>query len=459
MKTTKLFLFSLVLLMLSQIITTAQTVDQKITDNYLNQIEQFLHSKQLADYLPQSATKTRTSIINIEHFALGGGIVQTLIEEWENNQWVNETRITYSFDYDNRLVGYLMENWKNDKWVNFLKETSTFNDDAYPDIILTQYWNDNDSIWVNSHLDSLMYDSNYNVIKTVGKMWADTGWINQTKNLMAYDDHNNVTESIMQMWQENEWIYINRQVTTYNEKYLKTEWLSQIMMDTEWVDQMKTTYSYNTDDLLIDELSEINMFIEWKTSQIKKYEYNSNKQEIVRYIKEIDPMSGDTTKNSKVSSSYSGDLLTEELTQDWQSTEWVNTTLETYTYEDDQITVVLLQEWKNNAWENKERWTNTYGTVDVEDNRTVVSSFSLEQNYPNPFNPSTTISFAIDKRGHVKLDVYNSLGQLVTKLVDEEKPAGNYQIMFNAVNLPSGVYYYRLSAGNKVMTKKCILLK
>jgi len=352
-----------------------------------------------------------------------------------------------------------MENWKNDKWVNFLKETSTFNDDAYPDIILTQYWNDNDSIWVNSHLDSLMYDSNYNVIKTVGKMWADTGWVNQTKNLMAYDDHNNVTESIMQMWQENEWMYINRQVTTYNEKYLKTEWLSQIMVDTEWVDQMKTTYSYNTDDLLIDELSEINMFIEWKTSQIKKYEYNSNKQEIVRYIKEIDPMSGDTTKNSKVSSSYSGDLLTEELTQDWQSTEWVNTTLETYTYEDDQITVILLQEWKNNAWENKERWTNTYGTVDVEDNRTVVSGFSLEQNYPNPFNPSTTISFAIDKRGYVKLDVYNSLGQLVTKLVDEEKPAGNYQIMFNAVNLPSGVYYYRLSAGNKVMTKKCILLK
>ena len=85
--------------------------------------------------------------------------------------------------------------------------------------------------------------------------------------------------------------------------------------------------------------------------------------------------------------------------------------------------------------------------------------FGLEQNYPNPFNPTTTISFAIDKSEHVELDIYNSLGQLITKLIDEDKVAGNYRVVFNATHLPSGVYYYQLLAGNKIMTKKCILLK
>lgn len=58
----------------------------------------------------------------------------------------------------------------------------------------------------------------------------------------------------------------------------------------------------------------------------------------------------------------------------------------------------------------------------------------MEQNYPNPFNPATTISYAIDKKEHVRLDVFNLLGQLVTKPVDEEKSAGNYQVVFNVIN-------------------------
>ncbi|VAX23895.1 hypothetical protein MNBD_IGNAVI01-269 [hydrothermal vent metagenome] len=95
----------------------------------------------------------------------------------------------------------------------------------------------------------------------------------------------------------------------------------------------------------------------------------------------------------------------------------------------------------------------------VDDKVNNIVEFKLDQNYPNPFNPSTTISFSIDKQEYVELTVYNSLGQLVTKLLNEDKPAGNYNLVFNAANLPSGVYYYRLFTGNKTMTKKCILMK
>ena len=85
--------------------------------------------------------------------------------------------------------------------------------------------------------------------------------------------------------------------------------------------------------------------------------------------------------------------------------------------------------------------------------------FILSQNYPNPFNPVTSIQYAISSRQFVTLKVYDVLGREVATIVNEEKPAGNYEVKFDGANLASGVYFYRLTAGNFVETKKMILLR
>lgn len=85
--------------------------------------------------------------------------------------------------------------------------------------------------------------------------------------------------------------------------------------------------------------------------------------------------------------------------------------------------------------------------------------FILNQNYPNPFNPETTISFFIKKSGDVKLTIYNTLGQKVVELIDEYKSVGEYQVVFNAHSLPSGVYYYRLEIDGFEQVKKMLVLK
>ena len=97
--------------------------------------------------------------------------------------------------------------------------------------------------------------------------------------------------------------------------------------------------------------------------------------------------------------------------------------------------------------------------VGVETDPIVVSSFKLEQNYPNPFNPSTTISWQLPVNAFVLLKVYDVLGNEVTTLVNDQKAAGSYQTDFDASNLSSGTYIYRLEAGNFVQTRKMILLK
>ena len=85
--------------------------------------------------------------------------------------------------------------------------------------------------------------------------------------------------------------------------------------------------------------------------------------------------------------------------------------------------------------------------------------FELSQNYPNPFNPNTTIRFSLPNATNVKLKIYNILGQEIKTLVNEEKEAGNYTINFNASDLSSGMYVYKLDAGTFVQTKKMTLLK
>ncbi|MCL5031472.1 MAG: S8 family peptidase [Bacteroidetes bacterium] len=86
-------------------------------------------------------------------------------------------------------------------------------------------------------------------------------------------------------------------------------------------------------------------------------------------------------------------------------------------------------------------------------------TYSLMQNYPNPFNPSTFIKYQIAKEAHVTLKIYDVLGREVEKLVDEEKPAGNYTVNFNASLLSSGVYFYKITSGNYSAAKKMVLMK
>jgi hypothetical protein len=86
-------------------------------------------------------------------------------------------------------------------------------------------------------------------------------------------------------------------------------------------------------------------------------------------------------------------------------------------------------------------------------------SFNLDQNYPNPFNPTTSIRFSLPSERFISLTVYDVLGSEIAILVNEDKPAGDYEVEFDGNGLSSGIYFYQLKAGNFIQTKKMILLR
>jgi hypothetical protein len=92
-------------------------------------------------------------------------------------------------------------------------------------------------------------------------------------------------------------------------------------------------------------------------------------------------------------------------------------------------------------------------------NENIPIEYHLIQNFPNPFNPSTTFKYQIPELSFVTLKIYDVLGNEIEKLVNEVKPAGSYDIEFEATQLPSGIYFYRLQAGDYIETKKMVLMK
>ncbi len=95
----------------------------------------------------------------------------------------------------------------------------------------------------------------------------------------------------------------------------------------------------------------------------------------------------------------------------------------------------------------------------VDDKDLTAKGYYLSQNYPNPFNPLTNIDFQMAEDGYVKISIYNLMGQKIKDIINDFRKAGSYSIMLNALELPSGIYFYTMTANNFSQTRKLILLK
>ncbi len=181
-------------------------------------------------------------------------------------------------------------------------------------------------------------------------------------------------------------------------------------------------------------------------------------------------------------SSFFADVVNNAVNLYWSTDTEINNLrfeVERKTEHTDWITIASIDGKGNSNVKNDYFYTdlnNLYGTiyyrlkqVDLDGNFTYTNSisvnksanysYSLSQNYPNPFNPVTNINYTVAKDGLVKIKVYDVLGNEVCELLNQIKAAGSYTLQFNASNLPSGVYFYKLETDNFIDTKKMLLIK
>ena len=155
-------------------------------------------------------------------------------------------------------------------------------------------------------------------------------------------------------------------------------------------------------------------------------------KKIFRYIKLLPKLLKAKYYTKKANKELQNNNLIKALSKKWEKTELINSSKVTYNY-------ISITSVKQSPIEKKE--------------------YHLSQNYPNPFNPTTTISYSIPERTNVKLEIFDPLGRKISTLVNENKSPGNYQVEFNAENLQSGLYIYRIVTDIFTDSKKLLLLK
>ena len=323
-----------------------------------------------------------------------------LIWDTTNLNWENSYKYSYSYDANNNLADLLDQEWDGANWVNYWKYSYTYDSNNKRIVELDQQWDG--ANWVNNRKYSYTYDPNNKWVMRIDQFWVGD-WYNTEKILFTFDANNNMITVLDQYWNA-----------------------------ADWVNFLIGSYTYDTNSNLIMELMQDWDGVNWVNSEKQSYTYEGNINLIVKLI------------------------------QDWDGTNWVNVWEYSYTYDGNNNRIVELdQQWDGANWVNVWRCLFAYMQVTgiTGQSEIIPKDFSLSQNYPNPFNPSTTISYTIPKQGKVSLKVFNVLGSEVAELVNEEKGAGSYQVSFDATNLSSGVYFYRIKAGDFVQTKKMILLK
>ena len=272
------------------------------------------------------------------------------------------------------------------------------------------------------------YDGNYNIVEHLVRIWESFSWVNFWRRTYTYDGNYNIIEWLDQNW-VTQWLNGAKYTYIYDGNNNKTQELIQSWDGSTWVNSLKITYIYDGNNM-IESLSQ-----NW---------INSN------WLNDL-----------KVTNTYDeNNNWATTLAQEWNNINWVNYSRAEFNYDENNNRIGFLrQAWNGSNWVNELMASYAYSVTGVEQLQDMVESFILSQNYPNPFNPSTKISLQSPVGSWQTLKIYDVLGNEVTTLIDEYKPAGTYEVKWDASNYPSGVYFYQLKAGDFVQTNKMILMK
>jgi hypothetical protein len=276
-------------------------------------------------------------------------------------------------------------------------------------------------MWVFSSRLTSTYDINGKVLTYLFEQWLNSAWSNILRYTYTYDYYGNFLTFLYEQWLNGMWVNNYTYSVTYdNNGNMLTE-IQQLWSNGAWVNNTRYSFTYDNNGNELTELEEQVSNTAWVNQWRNTFTYDNN---------------GNATQG--------------EYFQ-WQNGAWAPAT---------GYLKMTYDERKNYLYYKAISIDVQYTTVTgVKSEDLSIRSYNLSQNYPNPFNPTTIIKYSTGKEGTVKLTVYNVLGSKISELVNEVKPAGNYTAEFKANNLPSGMYLYKLEAGNYTSVKKLVLLK
>lgn len=409
------------------------------------------HSKMGKDLKPEYSAKGTLSwyLKNMKDFSSGAvgmfksitdnNIDEVTTEFLDVGKWVQESEAKYSYSSDRKTITMTM---KSLNWDTFVLEAGgtivlVINDDGYP-VSYTQTYESGTST------TTFTYDENGRVtkIEMVDDFEYEDGF---TVDFTSTTTHTYITEDSVEFASVDNF---NGDVTNMSGYYLNKDGnyveVNKFVQESQLIVNSTTYYNTSMNEMIKHFFDDLYLVGSYTTLKVGS--------EATRpYIRDVLVEEDGKPKTTTFEYYHTG----EGVDPHWDS--WWRTTV---MYNGDTITGLFDASYGDNGWEPTDyRKHFTYGASLPVEEENQISGFELSQNYPNPFNPATTINFSLNVPGEIRIKVYNVLGMEVAELVNEFKSEGKHQVKFNASNLPTGLYYYTLTANGISQTKTMMLMK
>ena len=386
-----------------------------------------------------------------------GNLTEYIYQEWIQSEWIDLWRNVYSYDDNGNLIIDAHQQWNGSEWVDYRisyytydndgneievydikggaynwKVISEYDDNSNLTLRLEQYWHNDE--WLNASQESYTYDNDGHLIESLSQMWENSEWVNEYNYHYEYDLNGNLTEKVTKFWLNSTWTDVGKATYVYDANGNQTEELTQGWINEEWLNMEKYLSEYDVHGNLTAFITQYWYDTYWQNMNKDSYIYNEAGNQI------------------------------EKLYQSWSDPDWINRDKYTTTYDETgKKTEYLFQRWSRSSsiWENQKRTTYVYDpALFLEGEVREISTYALSsRNYPNPFNPSTIIEFYLPVSDHVRIDIFTISGQHARTILNKSLSKGLHKVEYNAQNLPSGVYFYRLYSGDLQTSGRMILIR
>jgi hypothetical protein len=385
-----------------------------------------------------------------EHFQ-NGAVATSKREQCTNGNWRNVSCDSFQYNAYGDVIILLQYRYLNNAWVHQQSYRYSYvrsvSGKGYR--TLTEYYKDGQ--WVNQQKVNYTFDSVGNIVKEFAETWGVGKWENSSIVENTYDSSNDVLTTISQRWNVDYWMFLYRNSFKYEDRMMI----------------QRTIELWNTTD--------------WYIATRYDYQYEDTDRVVYYLVQNMESGVWVNRRQAVISYDASGNKLWMQQ-QFWGGEHWQDEYLYSYGYDEfGNPTSYSLERWLGSSlvpsivpWNIRIGPLNefTFNGAKVllhnsqviasrgkEENNDTPASLLLDQNYPNPFNSSTMLSFSVPGATRLTLTVYDVLGREVTRLADGEFEAGTYSRIWNAEDMASGIYFYRLHTMSFSQTKKLLLLK
>lgn len=423
----------------------------------------FVLESQLGQYWDGSTWVNASN--NLYTYNPEGQKIEEIDQNWNNGQWENSRRFLTTYFLNDLISRYEEMQWTGSDWQDSYEYVSLYNSSNQLSEYDVQQWNG--ASWDSLYKSTYSYTASGNLETEIDMTYNGTGWDNNYRYTYQFNTSDNASQKLEEQWMGGEWKNSILDVYTYNAQEQLELDASFWWPDTAWKESVELWYGYNTDGYVNDLLTKF-----WESEELGlqnkfhvTYEYIpgtdiKTKVENQEWLLQT----SEWTNTWREVYTFDGDhILQNHASEVWTGNDWGPGSQDDYTYDTDgNLDEILSLYWDGTEWLNSFKASFTWSpltSVDPGSYAAVPASYKLDQNYPNPFNPATVIRYTVPKDGNVKLTVYNVIGQKITGLINREVKAGTYEVNFDASQLPSGIYMYKLEAGTFTSVRKMMLIK